>query len=343
MKVIYSDKHRLHAPARQFAWGASKPHDDPPERAEAILSALCGAGHEVAGPRSFGPEPLQRVHSPDYLEYLATAHASWTAAGKPAGEVIPSTFPVRLPAGSPGEAVWHAGLYCFDTETPIGAGTFAAAVASAECALTGAELLLSGERAGYALTRPPGHHAGRDFCGGYCYLNNAALAARRLADSGRGAIAVLDLDCHHGNGTQDIFYRAAEALCVSIHADPDSAFPYYWGYAGERGEGDGEGANLNLPLPRGADDAAYFDALAVALEEVERFGPAWLIVSLGTDGAADDPVGVFTLAERAFPEIGARVGAVGLPCLVVQEGGYNLDTIGRRVSDFLAGLEGSIR
>jgi len=340
MKVVYTEAHARHVPTQQFAWGVSKPHDDPPERAAAIVAALREAGHELVAPCQYGLEPACAVHHPEYLDYLAGAYASWTAHGKTPAGAVPSTFPVRPSAHAPGEPLWRSGAYCFDTETPIAEHTYEAALASAACAVTGAALLLGGERAAYALTRPPGHHAGRDFCGGYCYLNNAAIAARRLGDGSGETVAVLDLDCHHGNGTQDIFYEAAEVLCVSIHADPASAFPYYWGYADETGAGDGEGANLNLPLPRGADDGIYFGALGRALEAVSNCEAGSLVVSLGTDTAADDPVGLFCLSAGAFTEMGARVAALGLPTLVVQEGGYNRGTAGRRVTDFLAGLDG---
>jgi acetoin utilization deacetylase AcuC-like enzyme len=214
-------------------------------------------------------------------------------------------------------------FYAFDISTPITAGAFTAARAAADTALTGAaRLARGGDRAVFSLCRPPGHHAGRDFYGGYCFLNNAALATERLLAEGAGRIAVLDVDYHHGNGTQAIFYDRAEVLYVSLHADPATDFPYFLGYADETGAGAGEGANLNLPLPPGADGAAFGDALGRALQAIGRHGPDALVVSLGLDGLDGDPLGGFRLQMEDYARLGARIAGLGLATLFVLEGGY---------------------
>jgi len=340
LKAIYSGKQDLHTPRYQFAGGRRRCHPDVPERTAAILEAVQEAGFEVVAPRPCTPEDVRAVHADDYLGYLAGAYEAWAGISTVAADVIPGTFPVREPSRVPGDVPRLAGWYCLDTETPIGRDTFEAAMASAGCALTGAELLLSGERCAYALCRPPGHHAGRDYCGGYCYLNSAALAAARLS-TGAGAplrVAILDLDAHHGNGTQDIFYESEQVFYVSIHADPNATYPYFWGYAEETGAGPGSGFNLNLPLPRFVRDAAYLDAVELALAAVERFEPAFVVVSLGTDGAAGDRVGPFALKPETFEAMGRLVAGLGNPTLVAQEGGYDLQSLVGSVKGFLTAL-----
>lgn len=232
------------------------------------------------------------------------------------------------------------GQYGFDTVTPIAAGTWEAAYGGAQSALAAVEALADGEaRHTFALCRPPGHHAGADYFGGYCYLNNSAIAARLAVARGAGPVAVLDVDYHHGNGTQDIFYADGHVFFASIHADPRTDFPYFWGHADECGTGEGKGANLNLPLPRGTDWRSYETALATAIEAVVRFGARTLIVSYGADTFAEDPISQFALTTRDMQRMGAMIGAAGLPTITVMEGGYNVAALGRNVAAFIAGLE----
>ncbi len=340
MDVIYSEKHALHAPAAAFARGALGAHDEVPARANGILEAVRRLGWPVTAPAPITPEALLTVHAPDYVDYLQNAYREWADAGLPGDGAVPSTFPRRRDCDRPDDLLGRTGWYGFDTETPVAEHTFDAAFAAAACGLSGADRILAGERAAYALCRPPGHHAGPDYCGGYCYLNNAALAARRLCTGGRTA-AVLDIDYHHGNGTQDIFYDCADVLYASIHGDPRHAYPFFWGAAGETGAGPGEGLNLNLPLPPGSGDAAWLDALGRALDALDAFGPAAVVVSLGTDSCAGDPIGRFRVTPDAFAEAAGRIGALGPPVLVVQEGGYDLAGIGPSVAGFLEALEGA--
>jgi len=335
MKIVYADSHRQHAPAHELTRRGPIPYPESPARAEAVLQALQDVGFaDVIPPREYPLDALLAVHDPDYLHYLEHAYPAWVAAGQPEEGVVSVTFALRRQARKPGSLVDQAGYYCYDT-TPLVKNTCAAAVAAARCALTGADLLLTGDKAAYSLCRPPGHHAGRDLYGGYCYLNNAAVAAAHL--SGRGPVAVLDIDYHHGNGTQDIFYTSDQVLFVSLHADPDRQYPFFWGRADEQGAGAGMGFNHNFPLPAGMDDDQYLQALDQALEIVAEFTPEYLVISAGVDTCKGDFWGDFALSPEGFGRIGERIAGLGLPALLVQEGGYDIERIGTAVANLLQG------
>ncbi|HMP46043.1 MAG TPA: histone deacetylase family protein, partial [Sphingopyxis sp.] len=269
MKLFFDERQLRHAPERELHNGAFVPYAETAERPRAILGALSG----WRPVRDFGMEPIRAVHDAAYLAFLERAHAGWVAAGR-SGDAIGYAFPVvRRRALSFGRIDAELGAYSFDASTPIAGGTWEAAYWSAQCALTALDALAGGEDAhAFALCRPPGHHAGRDHMGGYCYLNNAAIAARRAQALGLGPVAILDIDYHHGNGTQDIFHADGTIFFASIHADPVTDYPFYWGHADERGEGAGEGATLNIPLPRGTDGAAYRPALDRALAAIAGWG-----------------------------------------------------------------------
>ena len=243
--------------------------------------------------------------------------------------------PLRGHGRRPSRLRAQAGYYGIDT-TPLTPGAWDPALGSASAALAGAAALLTGDSSAYALCRPPGHHAGRDYFGGYCYLNNAALAAIHLASQGR--VALIDIDYHHGNGTQDIFYASADVLFISLHADPAYQYPLYWGYADERGEDEGEDLTRNFPLPPGTDDAAYLAALDAGLTLIADFDPSYLIVSAGLDIYRGDPLGDWEITQEGLQQIGARIAAMALPTLLVQEGGYDLDDLGANVRRLLAGF-----
>ncbi|TCP31413.1 acetoin utilization deacetylase AcuC-like enzyme [Sphingomonas sp. BK235] len=285
--------------------------------------------------------PLAAVHDPDYLAFLRVAHDDWVAAGRQ-GDAIGYTWPVvgrraldlsRIDA--------RLGRYSYDAGTPIAAGTWEAAYWSAQTALTALDEVAAGAtRRAFALCRPPGHHAGRDYLGGYCYLNNAAIVAAEARRRGLGPVAILDVDYHHGNGTQDIFYADGEMLFVSIHADPATDYPFYWGHADETGTGAGRGATLNLPLPRGTGWASYEPALDRAHDAIARYGARLLVLSLGADLYAGDPISHFTFARDDFAALAARLSASGLAIVTVMEGGYATAALGDNVAAFVGGLHG---
>ncbi|NMO15634.1 histone deacetylase family protein [Pyxidicoccus fallax] len=339
MKVVHSPLHARHDGGKELHRGELVPCFEMPSRADFILQALRREGFAVGGPREFPLESLLRVHDAGFVEFLRTAHAEWRAVGKE-GFMLPSGFPARslrrdhIPAGINGKM----GYYAFDASTPIVEGTWDAALAAAHCALTAAAHVVEGERGAYALCRPPGHHAGHAVYGGYCFLNNAALAAQYLRDHGKKRVAVLDVDYHHGNGTQDIFWERSDVLFVSIHGTPETEYPYFLGYADERGAGEGEGYTRNFPLPRGTAWAEYVTALDAALDTVGGFAPDALVVSLGVDTYEGDPISAFKLETRHYPLMGERLARLGIPTVFVQEGGYAVEDLGSNVAGVLKGF-----
>jgi len=333
MRAFFDPRQLAHAPERELHNGGFVPYAEHPGRAGAILAAI----GPTELPLDQSEAPLLAVHGRDYLDFLKTAHADWRAAGRP-GDAAAYAWPVvrrrplkldRIDA--------RLGRYSFDASTPLAEGSWDSAYWSAQTALAALGAVTAGEAAAFALCRPPGHHAGADYLGGYCYLNNAAIAAAAAAAAGRRA-AILDIDYHHGNGTQDVFWTRGDVLFVSIHADPATDYPFFWGHADETGESEGEGATLNLPLPRGADLAAYLPALDRALEAVARFGADLLVVSFGADTFEGDPISSFRLATGDYPEIARRVAGLGLPAVIVMEGGYATDALGANVTAFLSGF-----
>lgn len=345
MQVFHTDQSLIHAPRWYLADGTVRPCPETPERYQAILAALAATPALDLVSLSPATDPLpaiRAIHDADYLEYLATIHLHWSAEFGDI-DVIPDTFPPPHRRGKltrPGKPSSQAGYYCFDMAAPIGAHTFDAAVASAACAVAAAETISRGpQRAAYALCRPPGHHAGPGYCGGFCFLNNTAIAAQYLRDKLQKPVAILDVDYHHGNGTQDTFYARNDVLFVSLHADPHTQYPYFWGHASERGDGPGEGFTLNFPLPRGTGAAEWFLTLAEALMHIRLFAPAALVVSLGVDTCTNDGVGDFGLTPKSFTQLGAMIASLQLPTVLVQEGGYNLAQIGACVRNTLTGFQ----
>ena len=344
MKVFYSDAHLQHNPPFEIFDGGEKvPYFEVPERAGRVLSALKQTTWaEISTPWDFGLEPLLAVHDAGYLDFLRSAHAEWLETALEADyektALLPATFP---PAGwrrKPGSLLGRAGYYMMDLSAPIVVGTYAAALASVNCALSAASVLLdepvaSAPKAVFALCRPPGHHAGRANCGGYCYLNNAAVAANWLSRHGR--VAVLDIDYHAGNGTQDIFYERADVLSISIHADPQEEYPYYSGYADETGAGPGLGFHRNFPLPTGTPDELYLATLADALRCMVDFQPGFLVISAGMDLFGGDPLGKFQVSSSGIRAIGREIAGLSLPAVIVMEGGYNNAALGENMLAFL--------
>ncbi len=332
---IYFDPRQLaHQPLQELHNGGWAAYAEKSSRAEMILA-------ELGEPRAVddhGLEPILHVHDPAYVEFLRTAHGEWRAAGRE-GDAIGYTWPVvRRREVTLQRIDARLGRYSFDAATPIAAETWPAAYWSAQTALSALAAITDQQaRTAFALCRPPGHHSGNDYCGGYCYLNNAAIAAERARRSGY-RVAVLDIDYHHGNGTQDIFYEDGELLFVSLHADPATDYPFYWGHADERGEGAGEGKTLNLPLPRGTEAAEYIAALDQGLEAIRGHGAELIVLSFGADTFEADPISHFKLRREDYPVIAACIAALELPVLVVMEGGYAVEELGHNVAAFLSGF-----
>jgi len=324
--AVASDAHAIHHVHDQG-------YVERPARVGAIREALSAMEiFETAAVRRHGEEFVHSVHAGDFVRYLKAVCLKLDTK-RP---VYPYVFPVRRPEKRPKELAVRAGYYCIDTFTPLDRNAYDAARGAVDVAMTAAEELVRGRHAAYAVCRPPGHHAQHRFFGGFCYFNNAAIAAQYL--SSRGRVAVLDIDYHHGNGTQDIFYRRADVLTVSLHGHPNIAYPYFSGFADETGEAEGKGFNLNLPLAEHTDDAGYLKALERAVAVIRRYRPSCLVVSIGFDILKGDPTGSFTLSTRTMTEIGRRIAELGLPMLFVQEGGYNLRNLRSGVARLFQGV-----
>jgi acetoin utilization deacetylase AcuC-like enzyme len=344
--TFFCAQHERHAPRYEFFRGERVAAFEAPARAEFVLEALQQRGHELRKPTVDSRELLRQVHAQRYVDFLETAWTQWLAAD-PANaqrQPFPSVWPVRTLRCDvePDNFIAKLGLYSMDNGTPLVAGTWAAAKAGADAAASAAALVTTGAgaRAAFCATRPPGHHAGHDFMGGYCFLNNAAVAAQELLARGCRRVAILDVDYHHGNGTQSIFYDREDVLFASIHGDPRTEYPFYLGHADEHGEGPGLGFNLNLPLPAGSPAGPWFGALEVACRRIEQHRADALVVSLGLDTSADDPISTFALVPDDFSRLGARLGALSLPTVFILEGGYAAAALGTNAVNVIEAFEG---
>jgi acetoin utilization deacetylase AcuC-like enzyme len=342
--TFYNEHHAQHRGKFEMFRGQQVPCFEKPERADMVLAEFERRGlGQIVTPHGVALSSLERIHTPRYLHFLRSAWSEWTTLDPANAErdAFPSVWPIRGMRADlePDNFAARMGLYSMDSGTPLTAGTWMAAKAGADCAINAAHALRLGQRSAFALTRPPGHHAGADYFGGYCFLNNAALAAQHLLDDGLQRVAILDIDYHHGNGTQDIFYQRGDVLFVSIHADPRSEYPFYLGHADETGAGAGIGCNLNLPLPAGTGAAAWMLALESACIKLAGYGPEALVVSLGVDTFAGDPLSHFTLQSADFLRIGERIAQLGLPTAFVFEGGYAVGEIGINAVNVLEGFE----
>ena len=344
--VVWSEDCLRHEPGGEVWLGVRDDGTELPARALVLREALAAAGATVVPAVPHGDEIVRTVHDPELVDHLAGVWQDWSAAGLPAeygrDRVVPYVFPTAgmlagLPERSPPAVHGRAGLFCYDTMTLIGPGSWAAIRGAADAALTAAGLVGSGARLAYALCRPPGHHVTRRAYGGSCYLNNAAIAAQALLAAGARRIAILDIDAHHGNGTQMIFYDRADVWYGSLHVDPGAGwFPHYAGYAAERGRGEGEGGNRNLPLPPGTGDRDWLAALSVLCDEARALGPDAVVVSLGLDAAAADPESPLCVTEAGYRAAGRLVAALA-PTVLIQEGGYDLASLGGLVVAAVAG------
>ncbi|MCP4329566.1 MAG: histone deacetylase family protein [Alphaproteobacteria bacterium] len=341
MKVVYPEAQALHQPDFYYIRGNRSGAREVPERAEVLLRAARSAGHEIVAAESFGATPREAVHDRDYLAFLETAHERWQALENASPQIMPSIHPVRHMQGRPAHIVGQVGWFIADTSCPIGRGTWQAACASADAAIHAARLVQGGERAAYALSRPPGHHCYSDLAGGFCYLNNIAIAAedmRREFDR----LAIIDIDVHHGNGTQGIFYRRDDVFFASVHADPNAFYPFFAGYASETGDGPGKGTTLNKPLPLGSGDGDFMAAVDEILAAVREFAPAAVLVSLGFDASEDDPFAGLAVTTAGFGQVGTAIARLGLPLVLVQEGGYLSRSLGDNLVSFIAGVDSAL-
>jgi len=347
LPVIHHPDCLRHEPGGEVWLGVWDAGTEVPARASILLDALTRAGADIHLATGHDDGAITAVHDPALVGHLESAWAQWEAAGYPAEHgrhrVVPYLFPTAgllsgLPCRSPAALHGRVGRFCYDTMTLIGPGTWEAARGAADAALTAADLVMSGAPSAYALCRPPGHHAGRDAHGGSCYLNNAAIAAQALRDGGVDRVAIVDLDAHHGNGTQAIFYARDDVYVGSVHVDPGAGwFPHYLGFSDERGSGAGAGANRNLPLAPGTGDDGWLAAVDLLCADVRRHRAEAVVVSLGLDAAVSDPESPLAVSGAAYRRAGERVAALG-PTLVVQEGGYDLTVLGPLAVETLTGI-----
>lgn len=338
MKVIFSPGQLAHYPQSFLSSGAPAPNPEQPERATRLLAAAKSAGLVEEAPADHGDAVVEAVHTPQYLHFLQHIYERWSRIEGASPDVLPNVHPISRDDGYPKSAVGQVGYHVYDGSCPISAETWQSARWSAMSAAHAAHAVMAGERACYALARPPGHHASQDVAGGFCYLNNSAIAAQQLLGKFE-RVAVIDIDVHHGNGTQRIFYERSDVLTLSIHADPIRFYPFFWGYANETGSGEGDGFNVNLPLPRGSDDRQYLETLSTALDIVAAFAPQALVIALGLDAHEGDPFRGMRITTAGFAGIGAELGALGLPTVLVQEGGYLSDALGTNLVSFLDGFQ----
>lgn len=350
MKTFHNPDHARHAGRQEMYRGRMVDCHEVPARLDFVLSELARRPlGEITTPdvdAAALDATLRRVHQEPYLDFLRGAWGEWVAmdpdnAGR---DALPSVWPLPNRHGFRTDALpqnfaARMGAFAFDSGCPLTAGTWAAAHAGAACALAAASDVAAGARSAFALTRPPGHHAGPDYFGGYCFLNNAAVAAQALRDRGLDRVAVIDVDYHHGNGTQTIFYERDDVLTVSIHGDPRTEYPFFLGHADERGAGAGVGFNLNLPLPRGTGFAAWRRALDTALHVADNFGAQALVVPMGLDTFAGDPISGFTLQSGDYLAVGQALAAAGRPTVFTFEGGYAVDAVGVNAVNLLEGFD----
>ncbi|OED41246.1 acetylpolyamine aminohydrolase [Chromatiales bacterium (ex Bugula neritina AB1)] len=337
MKAVYGEQQAEHDPQFFLVKGQPRRSTEQPERAQRLLAGVARCGLEVVTPDEFGASPRAAVHDATYLDFLDCAFSEWSALPESTAEVIANVHPMHRRTNYPHSIIGRAGWHMADTACPIGKHTFKAACVSANCALTATQQVVDGARYSYALCRPPGHHAYADMAGGFCFLNNAAIAAQ-YARNQHQRVAILDVDVHHGNGTQGIFYDRQDVLTISVHADPSHFYPFFWGHANECGEAEGEGYNLNLPLHLLSGDGAFLSALEQASHALADFNPGLLLVALGLDASESDPLRGLSVTTPGFRQIGSAIADLNLPTVFVQEGGYLSDVLTDSLAAVLEGV-----
>jgi acetoin utilization deacetylase AcuC-like enzyme len=340
MKVVCHPEQKQHYPKQFLVNGVFQVNPEMPERFDCLLQGAKAAGCTPETPAEQGMEPICAVHSQAYLEFLEHANRRWKHIEGAADAVTPNIHTDRRDVGYPASVVAQAGYHMSDVAAPIADGTWESCLWSARTAVHAAGLVLQGEKSAYGLCRPPGHHAFADRAGGFCYLNNTAIGAQELRRE-YDRVAILDVDLHHGNGTQSIFYQRDDVFTASIHADPLRFYPFFWGYANETGKGAGQGFNLNLPLQRGSGDTVFLVALEAAIDRIKVFSPGALVIALGLDAYEGDPFGGLRISTGGFNAISAMITSrLAIPTLIVQEGGYLCDELGENLTQFLQGFQG---
>jgi acetoin utilization deacetylase AcuC-like enzyme len=347
MQVVYTPIHQLHNPETEVQFGIPIPMHEIPDRVESIRRTLeQDGGFKWSEPMGHGLDPITAVHDEGLVRFLEEAWSGWRSVIQRAPAMIPDTIlhpAIREgmgPAPEPKSPLARLGYWCWETMTPLVPGSYQVARACVDVALTTADLVLSGESAVYGLCRPPGHHSARRAFGGYCLFNAASVAAHHLVHQAGESVAILDLDYHHGNGTQQIFYERRDVLYCSIHGHPDRAYPYFTGWEKETGAGEGEGFTMNMPLKAGTSDEEYLEALDRALARISEFPGSIVLVSLGFDTYGQDPIADFALTTPVYHEVGRRVAALGRKMVIIQEGGYFVPQLGENARQWLRGAEG---
>lgn len=336
MKAFFHPSQDKHAPQTYLSRGQMRAPQELPERTPHLLEGMQSLGISVSEPKDHGMSTINQVHDLGYLRFLESAHRRWKSQPEDWGDEVMSNVFVRSPNPMKG-ILAESARYQADGSCPIGPHTWEAAYWSAQSALSGADELLAGEQRAYAISRPPGHHARRDAAGGFCYLNNAAIAAESLR-SRFSRVAILDPDMHHGQGVQEIFYERDDVLYVSIHGDPTNFYPVVTGHEDERGSGAGYGYNINMPMPHGSPESAFFERLEQARDAIRLFEPDVLVVALGFDIYKQDPQAKVSVSNEGFRRMGQSINEMGLPTLIVQEGGYYLEALADNAREFFSGL-----
>lgn len=336
MKSFYHPNVKLHHPQTYLSRGQMRKPQEIPDRVDGILEGLAQMSLSVIEPKDYGKAPLLAVHDSAYLDFLENAHRRWKEIPQDWGNEVMSNVYVRQPNPLRG-ILGEAAKYLADGSCPVGPHTWTSSYWAAQSAVAAAEAVLAGELSAYALCRPPGHHARRDAAGGFCYINNAAVAAQHLRQK-YGKVAVLDTDMHHGQGVQEIFYGRDDVLYVSVHGDPTNFYPVVAGFDDEQGEGSGKGFNLNLPMPHGSTEEVFFEKVKVAIDTLNRFKPDVLVLALGFDIYKDDPQAQVAVTTEGFGRLGQIISQLNLPTVVVQEGGYHLGAMAANTKSFFTGF-----
>jgi acetoin utilization deacetylase AcuC-like enzyme len=341
MKAVFSARQLAHAPTRFLSKGQLTGYPDSPERLRALLEGARQAGAQICAAKQFDEDAFSNIHARRYLKFLKSAYEEWSKIEGAGPELMASLRPTYPSQMEPQHILGRAGMFMMDFSCAITDKTWSSVSASAMTALTAADMVMKGERVAYALSRPPGHHAYANRAGGFCYLNNSALAAQHLRIV-HERVAILDIDVHHGNGTQGIFYKRPDVLTVSIHADPADFYPYFWGSANEEGDGDGKDCNLNLPLPVGSGDDKWLFALNQALRKIHKFKPQALVIALGLDAHEADPLKGGTVTQGGLARMAGEIASLDLPTVIVQEGGYLTEHLADNLAMFLSAFEGAL-